>query len=65
MHGRGSTHSTPRWVKVLAITAMILSALAVGLHLVGMAFLGETFGGHSGYQSLPGLTEHARQHPWL
>ncbi|MDQ0876562.1 hypothetical protein QFZ77_005221 [Paenibacillus sp. V4I3] len=43
-HGHGSPPSTPRWVKVFGIIALVLVLLFVILHLTG-----NNFGGHGGH----------------
>lgn len=42
--GRGSPPSTPRWVKVFGIIALVLVLLFIILHLTG-----NNFGGHGGH----------------
>lgn len=41
----GSAPSTPRWVKVFGVIALVLVLLFVILHLTG-----NNFGGHSGHK---------------
>jgi hypothetical protein len=61
MHDRGSAHSTPRWVKVIAIIAIALLPLFVGLHLIGMSILGHVSGGNGDHARSPGAPEHRAQ----
>jgi hypothetical protein len=51
----GSTTSTPRWVKMFGITALVLVLLFVTLHLTGRGL-----GGHTPPSS---TTEHGVQQP--
>jgi hypothetical protein len=54
MHGDGSTHRMPRWVKVTGIMVVALLLLFVGLHLIGMSFLGHVPGGRGNRAPLSG-----------
>lgn len=62
-HGHGSTHSTPRWVKVFGITVIVLLLLFVGLHVIGRSLLGHAFGGHGDHVPPSSATEHGLQQP--
>jgi hypothetical protein len=62
MHGHGSTHRTPRWVKVIGIMVIAL-LLLVGLHLIGMSLLGHVSGERGDYGPSPSATEHGMQRP--
>jgi hypothetical protein len=50
--GHGSTPSTPRWVKVFGIIALILVMLFIILHLTG-----NNFGGHGGHTAPSSVIE--------
>lgn len=50
--GGGSTPSTPRWVKVFGIIALVLILLFVILHLTG-----NNFGGHGRHTSPTSVIE--------
>ncbi len=56
--------STPRWVKVLGIIAIVLIVLFVILHLTGNSPRGHTPSGHPGEHSPPAsVTENGEQKP--
>jgi hypothetical protein len=55
MRSPGSTTSTPRWVKVFGIAAIVIVLLLVILHLAG-----DGLGGHMLHS---GVTEHGMQQP--
>jgi hypothetical protein len=63
MHGDGSTHRTPRWMKLTGIMVIALLLLFVGLHLVGMSLLGHVSRGRGDYAPPPGAAEHDMQQP--
>jgi hypothetical protein len=60
MHARGSAHSTPKWVKMFAIGAVIL-LLLLAAHLIVMRLLDRSIIEHSGHALSSGITEHALQ----
>jgi len=62
MHGRGSPHNMPRWVKMFGITVIVSLALFM-LHLIAMTLLGYTFGGHGDQGQPSSATEHSLQQP--
>jgi hypothetical protein len=59
MHDRGSTHSTPRWVKMAGITVIALLLLFGGLHLL----LGHSLGGHGDHAPPSSAAENRPQQP--
>ena len=63
MHGHGSAHRAPRWVKVTGIMAIALLPLFVGLHLIGMSLLGHLSGGRGDHAPPLGATAHGTQQP--
>jgi len=63
MHGHGSTHSTPRWVKVFGIIVIVLLVLFVSMHLIGRSNLGYTLGGHGEHALPSSAPEHGLQQP--
>jgi hypothetical protein len=63
MHGHGSTHRTPPWVKVTGMMVIALLLLFVGLHLIGMGLLGHLSGGHGDHAPPLSATEHGMQPP--
>lgn len=62
---RGSTISTPRWVKLSGIIVVILALLVAGLMLFGDRLGGHGPGRHTpgADTSLPSVTEHGMQLP--
>jgi len=63
MHGDGSTHSTPRWVKGIGIIVIALLLLFASLHLIGRRLLGPAFGGHGDRAPPTSATEHGLRQP--
>ncbi len=63
VQGDGSTYSTPRWVKMFGVTAIVLLLLFIGQHLIGGSFLGHMSGGHGDHAPRSTATEHGAQTP--
>ena len=63
MPGRGSTHSTPRWVKMTGISVIALLLLFGSLHVIGRSLLGHALGGHGDQAPPSSATEHCMQQP--
>jgi hypothetical protein len=63
MHGHGSTHRAPRWVKVIGSMALALLLVFAGLHLAGTSLLGHGLGGHGNHAPLSGAPERGMQQP--
>jgi hypothetical protein len=62
-HHRGSTHSTPPWVKVTGVMVGALLLFFVAPHLVGLGHLGHRFGGHGDHGGQSSATERGPQQP--
>ena len=63
MHGDGSTHNTPRWVKEIGIIVIALLLLFASLHLIGRSLLGHAVGGHGDRAPPTSATEHGPRQP--
>jgi len=63
VHGDGSTHSTPRWVKEIGIIVIALLLLFASLHLIGRSLLGHAVGGHGERAPPASTTEHGPRQP--
>lgn len=62
--GRGVPPSTPRWVYMFGIVALVLFLLIVILHLAGGGFRGHTLpAGRDGHTPPSSATEHGVQQP--
>jgi hypothetical protein len=63
MHGHGSAHRAPRWVKVIGIMGIALLLLFAGLHVAGTNLLGHGLGGHGSHAPLSGAAKPGMQKP--
>jgi hypothetical protein len=63
MHGHGSAHRAPRWVKVIGIMVIALLLLFAGLHVVATSLLGHALGGHGSHAPPSGAAEPGMQKP--
>jgi hypothetical protein len=61
MHDHGSTSGTPRWMKMIGFTVIVLLLLFASLHVIGRNSLGDAFGGHADHTPHAGATEHSLQ----
>lgn len=63
MHDHGSTYNTPRWVRAVGISVIVLLLVFVGLDLIGGSLLGQGHSGHGDHAPPSSVTEHGPRQP--